>query len=85
MKNKVFIGLTLGAVLGIFDGLTAWFTPEARAGLAGIIVGSCFKGLLTGLAAGFFARKVKSMIHVEPQRIAVRLSFQRSIWVKTSM
>lgn len=61
MKNKVVIGLALGAILGIFDGLTAWFTPEARIKLAGILVGSCFKGLLTGLAAGFFARKVHNV------------------------
>jgi hypothetical protein len=59
--NKVVIGLALGGVLGIFDGLTAWFTPEARAGLAGIVVGSCFKGILTGLAAGFFARKIHNI------------------------
>src|SRR5271169_1327145 len=59
--KKVVIGLALGGVLGIFDGLTAWFTPEVRAGLAGIVVGSCFKGILTGLAAGFFARKVHNL------------------------
>lgn len=59
--NKVVIGLALGGVLGIFDGLTAWFTPEVRADLAGIVVGSCFKGILTGLAAGFFARKVHNI------------------------
>jgi hypothetical protein len=28
--NKLILGLLLGGVLGIFDGLTAWFTPEAR-------------------------------------------------------
>src|SRR5580704_9981545 len=61
MKNKVLIGIALGGILGIFDGLTAWFTPEVRAGLAGIVVGSCFKGILTGLAAGFFSRKVHNI------------------------
>jgi hypothetical protein len=60
-QSKVLIGLALGGVLGIFGGLTAWFTPEARAGLAGIVVGSCFKGILTGLAAGFFARKIHNL------------------------
>jgi hypothetical protein len=61
VKNKVLIGLALGGILGIFDGLTAWFTPEVRADLAGIVVGSCFKGILTGLAAGFFSRKVHNV------------------------
>jgi hypothetical protein len=59
--NKVVIGVALGGVLGIFDGLTAWFSPEVRAQLAGIVFGSCFKGILTGLAAGFFARKVHNL------------------------
>lgn len=59
--NKVVIGLALGGLLGIFDGLTAWFTPEVRADLAGIVVGSCFKGILTGLVAGFFARKIHNL------------------------
>jgi hypothetical protein len=63
MKNKVLIGLALGGVLGIFDGLTAWFTPEARAGIVGIVFGSCFKGILTGVAAGFFARKVHNLTY----------------------
>ena len=27
--NKVVYGLILGGVLGIFDGLTAWFTPDS--------------------------------------------------------
>ena len=59
--KKLMVGIALGGVLGIFDGLTAWFTPEARSEIAGIVVGSCFKGVLTGLAAGAFARKVRSV------------------------
>jgi hypothetical protein len=59
--KKLTIGLVLGGVLGIFDGLTAWFTPEVRSQIATILVGSCFKGILTGLAAGVFARKVNSV------------------------
>lgn len=58
--NKVLIGVVLGAVLGVFDGATAWFTPEVRKDLLGIIIGSTFKGVIAGAAAGFFARKVKS-------------------------
>ena len=31
------------------------------AGIVGIVFGSCFKGILTGLAAGFFARRVHNL------------------------
>ncbi len=59
--NKPVIGLALGAGLGFFDGLTAWFTPEVRPLLAGILVGSSVKGMVVGLAAGFLARKVNNV------------------------
>jgi hypothetical protein len=59
--NKVVLGLVVGGVLGVFDGLTAWFTPEVRPQILQIIVGSTFKGLVAGLLIGLFARKVASM------------------------
>lgn len=59
--NKVLLGLLVGGILGVFDGLTAWFTPEARAQLLGIVIGSTFKGLIAGVLIGYFARKVNSL------------------------
>ena len=59
--NKVLLGVLLGAILGAIDGATAWFTPAVRAQLAGIIIGSTIKGLIAGVAIGFFARKVHSL------------------------
>lgn len=58
--NKILLGVALGAVLGVFDGATAWFTPEVRKDILGIIIGSTMKGVIAGAAAGIFARKVKS-------------------------
>src|SRR5438132_11012116 len=60
--NKVLLGLLLGTVLGAIDGASAWFTPAVRAQLAGIIIGSTVKGLIAGVAIGFFARKVHSLL-----------------------
>jgi hypothetical protein len=60
MSKPVF-GLLLGGILGIFDGLTAYFTPEVRDQMVGIVIGSTFKGLLAGIAIGYFARKVDSL------------------------
>jgi hypothetical protein len=59
--KKVVFATLLGGFLGIFDGLTAWFTPEVRDQIAGIVVGSTLKGVLTGVIVGFFATKVKSL------------------------
>ena len=59
--NKITYGLILGGVLGIFDGLSSWFTPAVRPQLMGIVIGSTCKGLLVGLLIGIFARKVHSL------------------------
>jgi len=51
----------VGGVLGVFDGLSAWFTPAARSQMANIVFGSTIKGLIAGVLIGFFARKVHSL------------------------
>jgi uncharacterized membrane protein (Fun14 family) len=58
---KVILGLIAGAILGLLDGLSAWFTPEVRDQMLSIVLGSTGKGLLTGLAAGWAARRWNSM------------------------
>jgi hypothetical protein len=59
--SKPLIGIIVGAILGAFDGLTAWFTPAVRDQLAGIVVSSTFKGIIAGIAIGFFAKKFHSL------------------------
>jgi hypothetical protein len=59
--SKPVIGILLGAVLGAFDGLTAWFTPAVRDQLGGIVIGSTIKGIIAGIAIGFFAKKFHSL------------------------
>lgn len=59
--SKPFLGLLLGAILGLLDGLSAWFYPAIRSQIVTIVLGSTFKGLVTGIAAGFFARKLQSL------------------------
>jgi hypothetical protein len=60
--SKALLGLVIGAVLGVLDGLTAWFTPEVRDQMLSIVIGSTGKGLLTGLIAGWVARRYNSML-----------------------
>ena len=53
--SKPLLGVVVGAILGLLDGLSAWFVPEVRPILLEIVVGSTVKGILTGLMAGFIA------------------------------
>src|SRR5262249_56221438 len=59
--NKLLFATLLGGFLGIFDGLTALFTPEVRSQIVGIVIGSTIKGLLTGVIIGFFPTRVPSL------------------------
>lgn len=59
--NKILIGVILGTVLGLFDGATAWFYPEVRNEIVGILIGSTVKGLIAGVLIGVFARLVNSL------------------------
>ena len=59
--NPTKVGILTGGVLGVLDGLSAWFYPEARPMIAAIVVGSTIKGVLTGVAAALVARGRKSL------------------------
>jgi len=58
--NKIVVGIVFGLILGAVDGATAWFYPETRPVIAGILVGSSIKGMIVGLFSGWFALKVQS-------------------------
>jgi MFS family permease len=61
MKKPV-LGLVLGGVLGIFDGLSALVSaPEVAPEIVSIVIGSTFKGLIAGIAIGYFSHRVKSL------------------------
>ena len=60
--NKIVVGLLFGLVFGAIDGATAWFYPETRSVIVGIMVGSSIKGMIVGLLSGWFARKVQSTV-----------------------
>jgi MFS-type transporter involved in bile tolerance (Atg22 family) len=60
MKKPV-LGLLLGGVLGIFDGLSALVSaPEVAPDIVGIVIGSTFKGVLAGVLIGWIATRVRS-------------------------
>lgn len=60
--NKLLLGVMLGGILGVFDGLTALASaPELSSQIIGIVIGSTVKGLMAGVLIGWFARRVDSL------------------------
>jgi len=61
--SKPLLGLTLGAILGLIDGASAYLYPypDVKAAIMGIVIGSTFKGLLTGVLAGAVAQRLRSL------------------------
>jgi hypothetical protein len=60
--GKPVLGVVLGGVLGVFDGLTALLSaPEVAPQLMGIVIGSTIKGVLAGGVIGWFSRRVRSL------------------------
>jgi hypothetical protein len=57
--RRVGLAVALGAVLGAFDGLTAWFTPAVRDQIGTIVMLSSLKSVIAGLLIGVFAVFVK--------------------------
>jgi cytochrome b subunit of formate dehydrogenase len=55
------LGLVLGGILGVFDGLTALFYPDVSSQIVGIVVGSTLKGVIAGILIGYFSTKVRSL------------------------
>ena len=63
--SKPVLGLVLGGVLGVLDGLSALISapndPAVKAGIVGIVIGSTVKGILTGALIGWFAKRSTSL------------------------
>jgi hypothetical protein len=63
--SKPVLGLVLGGVLGVFDGLSALISapndPAIKAGIVGIVIGSTVKGLLTGVLIGWYAKRTNAL------------------------
>ena len=59
--SKPVVGIAAGGLLGLLDGLSAWFSPEARPMMLPIVIGSTLKGVITGLLAGLIATRKQSV------------------------
>jgi flagellar biosynthesis protein FliR len=77
--KKILIAVALGAVLGVLDGSSAWFTPDARPQLGNIILWSAMKDVMAGFLIGVFAVFVKDWKAVAAFGLLVGLAL--ALWV----
>ncbi len=77
--KKILIAVALGAVLGVLDGSTAWFSPDARPKLGDIIMWSAMKDVIAGFLIGVFAVMVPNWKAVAAFGLFVGLAL--AFWV----
>ncbi len=59
---KPVLGLAVGGVLGLLDGLSGFFEPSLAPVMGSVITFSLLKGLLAGIAIGCVSQRVHSML-----------------------
>ncbi len=61
--TKPILGLILGGVLGILDGFSTLFLEDEaiKERIVEIVIGSTIKGLIAGIAIGYFAKRFRSL------------------------
>src|SRR5262245_9591007 len=62
--KKIGLAMLIGAILGAFDGLTAWFEPSVRDQLGTIVMLSSLKSVIAGLLIGIFACFVSKRVAI---------------------
>jgi hypothetical protein len=59
--TKPMLGLAVGGTLGLLDGLSGFLEPSLAPVMTSVITFSLLKGLVAGVAIGYFSKKVHSM------------------------
>lgn len=59
--TKPILGLTVGGILSLLDGLSGFFEPSLAPVMGSVITFSLLKGLLSGIATGYVSERVHSM------------------------
>lgn len=60
--TKPALGLTVGGILGLVDGLSGFFEPSLAPVMGSVITFSMLKGLVAGIITGYVSQRVHSMI-----------------------
>jgi hypothetical protein len=60
--TKPMLGLAVGGTLGLLDGLSGFLEPSLAPVMGSVITFSLLKGLVAGMAIGYFSQKVRSLM-----------------------
>jgi len=60
--TKPVLGLAVGGILGLLDGLSGFFEPSLAPVMGSVITFSLLKGLVAGIATGYVSQRVHSML-----------------------
>src|SRR5712664_1971756 len=60
--SKPLLGLVVGGMLGLLDGLSGFFEPSLAPVMSSVITFSLLKGLVSGIATGYVSQRVHSML-----------------------
>ena len=71
--KKILLAMILGAALGLMDGASAWFSPDARDKMGSIVLWSALKDVTAGFLIGVFAVLVRSKLAIAVWGLAVGL------------
>ena len=59
--TKPILGLAIGGMLGLLDGLSGFLEPSLAPLMTSVITFSLLKGLVSGIAIGYVSQKVHSL------------------------
>jgi len=60
--TKPVLGLAVGGILGLLDGLSGLFEPSLAPVMGSVITFSLLKGLAAGIVTGYVSQRVHSML-----------------------
>jgi hypothetical protein len=83
--TKPMLGLAVGGTLGLLDGLSGFFEPSLAPLMSSVITFSLLKGLLSGVAIGYFSKRVHSMLFGILAGLAIAAVFSMLLVLKSGM
>jgi hypothetical protein len=60
--TKPMLGLAVGGILGLLDGLSGFFEPSLAPLMGSVITFSLLKGLVSGIVTGYVSQRVYSLL-----------------------